>query len=296
LPTPIAASGDSSLGVPAGTPAPGTSFPTACRPDGVFTDTFAVPLGRLQNTATTIAAPQITDRLRYSQTTKRYTFIEFDSTVDSSISFGPENIDTGKTTAEQTLFQRSCANTPGPTVYSLQLFNPGAANPTLKLSYASFGLFTVESVSSAPATFTTNVPFGYAIATSAAGFARSGSATYTGFVQGKGSDGSSSFDVTGNLTTSVDFTAKTFSTRLDLTVKNAQTGTTVNVVTVNFNQSGTPSLASLTGTASTGSGDLAGVLGGPQAEEVALAATLTVQNPLNLPANIRLAVSGAGKR
>lgn len=295
LPVPVTVASGTSAPILTAPPASGTVFPVDCvGPDAVTTDSFA--------TVESFQTPRPSDVLHYSQTENRYTFIDqntstigvFGEQLDLSVSFGPGDVLASQSNQQKTVFQRACNGfaTGRKVVYAstLTLFNPGPANPALVLNYASYGNLLFSMVTKDGQRLLVR-PFGYGFATNAAGLNRTGVVTYSGLVEGKSSTDAMLFggqaDVTGTLVLTVDFTQKTFTAVVDLTLTNG--GTPLHIGSFTFQQSGGADLSMLVGTASGGS--LSGFLAGPAAEEVAIALYLGPQL-----GDKTLRLSGAAKR
>ncbi|MEP7007869.1 MAG: hypothetical protein ABI810_17955 [Sphingomonas bacterium] len=285
---------------PSAPPASGTTYPAGCvGADATTTDSFSTAYTSFHYNGSgggpDFLAPQVSDGLRYSQSEKRYTFFAqnnlLNSSLDESTSFGPADVVASQSNQQQTVYSRTC----GSYFYQLMLFNPGPANPVLALNYASYGNYWYRLTSATGVSHDFR-PFGYGLATSAAGLNRTGISTYTGRVEGRAQQPLlADYTVTGTLVLTVDFDRKTFTAVVDLTSQRVGGGAAIHLGPVNITQSGSANLAQLIGT--TGGGSLAGFLAGPAAEEVAVTLNLTTLNPdIGGGNNLNLALSGAAKR
>jgi hypothetical protein len=167
----------------------------------------------------------------------------------------------------------------------LVLFNPGAGNPTLALTYTSYGAWQRITDNVTAANVATQY-FVYGIR-QPANQPSTGSASYTTIVDGLWANGSGVYLLGGTSTFTANFTAMTVATSLDLVGTHVTTSATQTLGQFN----GTGTIAALggafngsfahQGTADDGgvySGSFAGAFFGPQGQEMGYSFSLTSPN------------------
>lgn len=295
LPVPVTVVSGTPVPISTAQPANGTVFPGDCLgPDAITTDSFATVEG-YQTT-------RFSDVLRYSQSEKRYTYIDqnpatnggFGEQLDLSLSFGPGDVLANRSNQQQTVFQRSCSGFPERKVSytsTLTLFNPGSANPALVLNYASYGSLQFTTVTAVGQSDLYR-PFGYGLATTAAGLNRTGVVTYRGQLEGVNRNDTGPNNIFGTFILTVDFTHKSFTMVVDFTGTPVGGTAPVSLGSITFEQSGGADLSKLVGSAS--GGNLAGFFAGPAAEEAAI--TLKLESSVLKLGSQTINFSGAAKR
>ncbi|HEV2569685.1 transferrin-binding protein-like solute binding protein [Sphingomonas sp.] len=164
----------------------------------------------------------------------------------------------------------------------LVLFNPGASNPKMALTYVTYGIW--QQVTDNGATLGVAQQYLLYGIRQAADAPSTGSASYTTLVDGLWANPDGVYSLGGTSSFTADFAAKTVTTTLDLLGKNVATG--VNKSLGLFNGSGT--IAALgggfsgtlahQGTDGDGnvySGSFAGAFFGPQGQEMGYTFNLT---------------------
>lgn len=293
---------------PTSEPAPGTSYPPGCAgADAIASPGFPLAQTGMRYDVGTPAVffnPQASDTLHRQN--DRFTFFARDNLVDSKIdestSFGPAEISADLSTADMITYKRDCPYLGlDKTSYTsfLSLSRPGSSNPLITLNYVGYGSFEFNK-NQITLSYTDFRPFGYVLSNPASGNSQSGTFVYRGLVIGDGAEGPFSankhYSITGSAEITVDFTAKTFTAILDLTGKRSANsgGGSYAFGKITYTQSNAD-FAQLNGTRDRGK--LLGLFGGPAAEEMALVATLTMQNPDDPNGgDVSFALAGAAKR
>jgi hypothetical protein len=164
----------------------------------------------------------------------------------------------------------------------LVLFNPGASNPKMALSYVSYGIW--QQVTDNGATLGVAQQYLLYGIRQAADAPSTGSASYTTLVDGLWANPDGVYSLGGTSSFTADFAAKTVATTLDLTGTHVSTGTEKSLGL--FNGSGT--IAALGGgfagtfshqgtdaDANVYSGGFTGAFFGPQGQEMGYTFSLT---------------------
>jgi len=308
-PTPSPSPSPTPSSSPTGTPAPGTSYPPGCvGADAVTAPGFPLALTGMRyaftGTAPVFFDPQSSGVLRKQG--DRYTFFAqdnlIDSKIDESTSFGSTEISSSLSTSEMIAYKRECSSpTIDPTQYShtLLLSRPGSSNPLINLNYAGYGSFTYVRSNKTDAD-TDFRPFGYVLSNPASGNTQSGTLIYRGRLIGDAKEttllATKHYSITGTVEVTVDFTAKTFTATLDLTGQRDLNngGGSFAFGQISYTQANAD-FTQLNGTRNRGK--LFGMFAGPAAEEMALAANLTMPNPDDPNGgDVNIAIGGAAKR
>jgi hypothetical protein len=134
----------------------------------------------------------------------------------ASVSFVPTDKVAGQSNASVTTFAKASG---ADTDDQLTLFNPGTGNPTLKLSYVSYGAWQHAVKNGAAIDFSQQF-FVYGIR-QAANQPSTGSASYTTAVDGIWSTANGLYKLAGDSDFTANFTNMTVSTTLDLQGTNA---------------------------------------------------------------------------
>ncbi len=187
----------------------------------------------------------------------------------------------------------------------LKLYKPGPTNPELALTYASYGIWDQTQT---PATnglnFLDRLYFTYGIASTA--FPRTGTANYTGFINGHGggtASGSDPFSVAGNFNFTFDFAADNFSGTFSPTGTNLRTSAAMALGTYSVTSSRGPLATGggfdgsliLAGAANP-SGSLKGGFFGPIYNEIAGTFVVRENDPANAGNFIGFSGALVGKR
>lgn len=154
----------------------------------------------------------------YDAATGRYTHSRsFNGNVIDRATFGPEHKVTGETNARVTVYQMPGAN--GATE-RLVLYNPGAGNTELALTYVSYGrLLRTRATESNGSTPISETLFAWGLRTDQATMPRSGTGRYEGVVIGKAAGmavGAAIYDLTGTSIFDMDFARSVFTGSLAL--------------------------------------------------------------------------------
>ncbi|NOW47347.1 hypothetical protein FHW96_003525 [Novosphingobium sp. SG751A] len=172
----------------------------------------------------------------------------------------------------------------GATTEELKMFNAGAANPTLALTYSSFGFWKSATSQTGGSTLVVDRPFVYGQLTSDALMPKLGSATYTGYVYGRGvgpSTTNEQYELTGTVRFDANFASGGLSSTIDGNLRNTTTNLTGAFPTLTMQGSISPiNMAGswLNGTNSAGwNGTMYSFFYGPAAQEIG--GTFTVTKP-----------------
>jgi hypothetical protein len=159
----------------------------------------------------------------------------------------------------------------------LRLYKPGSGNSELALTYASFGIWDqTQTPDSNGKNYVNRIYFTFGIPSP--GFFRSGSATYSGIINGSagsGAVGSDPFSVNGNFSFNFDFAADTLTGTFSPVGTNSRTGATTNFGTYALTQgkgplsTGAGFASALSLGAAGATGQLVGSFFGPSLDEIA---------------------------
>ena len=218
------------------------------------------------------------------------------ATANPVISFGAAERVAASSNARQTAYKTTVAGYD----YDLTLFNPGAGNDLLALTYSSLGL-TRQTMSGALATYpsyTVQVShaFAYGIVTPSSAVPPSGAVTYHGVVMGEAtylsSNPSQVYRISGTISVTVNFASGTNNGTLALVGTDDRTGAQVNLGNFEFTLN---SDGALTGNgAGSASGNAGFAYYGPGAEELSGAAGIQITgSPLLSSTNGNLSLSFA---
>lgn len=187
--------------------------------------------------------------------------------------------------------------------YELTLFNPGAANDLLALTYSSIGL-TRQSKSGPLRPYPDakrfySHAFSYGIVTPTIAPSPGGTVTYRGIIMGEAVDAAPGFAVavykiTGTINVTVNFATGTNDGQMVLVGTDERTGRRVEVGTFDIVLNGNNSLTGNGGAAGVVYGDAAFSYYGPRAEELSGAAGLSIAGSTLIPSfpeNQRLSLS-----
>ncbi|WP_010543374.1 transferrin-binding protein-like solute binding protein [Sphingomonas elodea] len=151
--------------------------------------------------------------VRYDASTQSYT-IAMDQFT--SAAFGPADRTSGSNTL--TNYEK---RVPG-RQENLSLFNPGAGNPQLVLTYTSYGAY--QSISEGSPIGVDTIFFAYGVRTVPSDMPKSGTATYTTRVDGQFAGTSGVYALGGDSNFTADFAAATVRATLQLRGQNVVTG------------------------------------------------------------------------
>lgn len=145
-----------------------------------------------------------TSSVRYDAATNSYT-IRDTGNASATSTFGPANVVAAESDASHTVYRKSG----GGTTETLTMLNPGAANPLIALTYASYGHWRKTTPGAAwnGDTGQSDTWFVYGIKTSAAQMPRTGSASYMTVLDGTFADKTALYAVSGTGSILADFGA-----------------------------------------------------------------------------------------
>ncbi|HTN14436.1 MAG TPA: transferrin-binding protein-like solute binding protein [Sphingomonadaceae bacterium] len=191
------------------------------------------------------------------------------------IDFSSANRVSAESNASYTVYRK----TTGSTVDELRVYNPGAANPTIALTYSSFGIWTTRASQSGTSNIeTTKNYFAYGLITDPTIFPTTGTASYNGIILGSGKSITSEgnyYDVSGTFGANVNFSTLAITGSLSPTIRNVATSQLLALPSSwTFNGQIAASSSSFgMGTPSLGAGsegiNMAGHFYGPTANEMA---------------------------
>ncbi|OJW69794.1 MAG: hypothetical protein BGO57_09615 [Sphingomonadales bacterium 63-6] len=193
----------------------------------------------------------------------------------------------GESNASYTVYRKQ----EGQTLNELRVANPGAGNPTIALTYSSYGIWTTKT----PQNGSSNVEVGknyftYGLLTDPSIFPVTGSASYKGIILGSGKSITGEgnyYDVSGTFGANVNFATLAITGSLNPIIRNSQTSQALSLPSsLSFNGQVSASSSSFAmGTPSLGAGDggltLAGFFYGPTANEMAGVLSGQLANPGN---------------
>jgi hypothetical protein len=186
---------------------------------------------------------------------------------------------------------------------SLRLFRPGTGNDLLALTHASIGIFEFSQGQGSVGSFNDARPFAFfSQTTPAAGMPQAGMITYSGVIVGfanpimiSQSGFGNVYDISGTIRVTIDFASRTYSGMITLTGTNQRQSTgVVNLGTFPLTQDGPASLSTLSGLINGGS--FRGMLGGPNAQELAGTFILDIEDPAPNGLRLRLVAAAAAKQ
>jgi hypothetical protein len=261
------------------TPAPPDSVSKSASLIGVSqTDDFAASIQNIKFSVTKgsgSAAPASSDSssgivntsVHYDAAAKSYTLQAL-----SNSTFSEANRVAAKSNSIYTVYEK----TSGSRSESFLLFNPGASNPSLALTYTSYGAWQTLDDGSSLGVKTSFFAFG--TRTSSAELPRTGSASYTTIIDGQYADSSGVYALGGSSNFSADFGAATVAVNLNPVGTNVLNSSLKNFGT--FSGSGTIDTASARFNTNTmNSGDFSmsvrGYFYGPGAAEIGGTFSLT---------------------
>lgn len=162
------------------------------------------------------AAVNTSATVRYDASTKSYTLLGL--TLPQS-TFSAANRQADESTPVISVYEKASGNKRE----NLVLFNPGAANTELALTYASYGaLQTIVDKGTSVDVDTAFFAFG--VQTAAADMPRTGSSSYRTKIDGQFSDAGGVYALSGPSTFSANFGAGTVAFTMDLTGQNVVNG------------------------------------------------------------------------
>jgi hypothetical protein len=167
--------------------------------------------------------------VRYDSATKGYSI----ETLPISTATKPSFTDSNKLLSSNAILT-AYGKTTGTRDDQLYLFNPGSGNPTLALTYASYGAWLSIDDRNTSADVTIAY-FAFGTRTSSADMPRSGSASYTTTLDGSFVDSSGIYALSGSSSFSADFGANSVSVAASPFGVNALDGSTRNFGSFNGN-------------------------------------------------------------
>ena len=152
--------------------------------------------------------------VRYDAAAQSYTVTGDGLTTPS---FGPAQRISGNATLTN-------SDRAGTTQQNLTLFNPGAANPRLALTYASFGAYQEIGTATNGSRTVDTTFFSYGVRTTAADMPRTGRASYDTIVDGQFADSTGVYALGGQSSFEADFGASTVTAGMTLQGQNVIDG------------------------------------------------------------------------
>ena len=210
-------------------------------------------------------------QVRYDAASQSYTLI---GTTLPASTFGPGNRAATGSGPVITVYDKTTGNRQE----TLALFNPGAGNSELALTYASYGALQTITDNGASVDVDTAF-FTYGVLTSAADMPRTGSATYQTRIDGQFADATGAYILGGSSSFAADFAAGTIAATITPVGQNVVTGGTkgFGTQTIAGRINSVPVGQQFTGQTSGGTyaASLTGYFYGPAAAEIAGAFSLT---------------------
>ncbi|MBJ7501674.1 MAG: transferrin-binding protein-like solute binding protein [Sphingopyxis sp.] len=155
-------------------------------------------------------------RIRYDAATRTYTLT---GTTYPQSTFGPSNRIDASSGPVITAYQKVNGNQQE----NLALFNPGAGNTELALTYTSYG--ALQKITDNGATVDVNTAFfTYGVQTAASDMPRTGSVNYRTKIDGQFADATGVYAISGPSSFSANFGAGTIAFRMDPVGENVVTG------------------------------------------------------------------------
>jgi hypothetical protein len=149
---------------------------------------------------------RVTAQIQYNAATHSY-IVRDTGNVNATSSFGPGNVVGAESNASYTVYRK----TGGGSTETLTLLNPGASNPTIALTYASFGHWrkVTPGGGNFGNTAQSDTYFVYGFKTPKGSVPTSGTATYTTLLDGTYIDPDRSYDIDGAGTVTANFAGNT---------------------------------------------------------------------------------------
>lgn len=212
-------------------------------------------------------------QLRYNAAARSYT-VSTGSRADATFAAADRNA--AQSNATISVYEKTI----GGVSHNLVLFNPGAANPVLALTYASYGAW--QTILPAQDKFNVNTTYlVFGINTAAADMPRTGSATYRTNVDGTFAGSTGVYSLGGNSSFSANFAAGTIAFSVTPVGSNILNGSAKTFGTISGTGTITGGTSAFTGTAgANGNGYSMGLIGdffGPAAAE--MGGTFLLQGP-----------------
>jgi hypothetical protein len=140
---------------------------------------------------------KVTASVRYDHATQSYVVRDTGS-ISATSTFAPANI--SSSTPSYTVYTKNS----GATTETLRLLKPGAANPVIALTYASYGNWR-RSTPTATGTNVNETWFVYGIRTTGANMPRTGGATYNGVIDGSYVNKTAAYTLSGAASFNANF-------------------------------------------------------------------------------------------
>lgn len=220
-PTPTPTPTPTPMPAPTPTPTPPPTLPPTT--SGTLADAYKSDQDFRTGSAEVIATPDLFQtrnglysassglRLYYDAATSTYTV--------SNATGAPFDFGMGNESGSNTSFRQFGINqTDG--VRRLRVLRTGASNPTLALSYASYGVWEYDAHYGSGPDGNDRTFFYFGVPTAAEDMPRTGGGNYSGVAEGRLYDGPRKFDLRGTVSLLADFAQATLSTGLDLTEYN----------------------------------------------------------------------------
>ena len=209
---------------------------------------------------------RVTATVKYDATTHSY-IVRDTGNVSATSSFGPGNVVAGESNASYTVYRK----TGGGSTETLTLLNPGATNPTIQLSYVSFGHWRkiTPGGGNFGDTAQSDTYFVYGFKTPKGSMPVTGTATYTTLLDGTYTDPDRSYDIDGAGTLTANFASNTLGFSASATATPAS-GPGFHFGTINGTGTIKSSASSFTASGNNGTYGMsvAGYFFGPAANEV----------------------------
>lgn len=209
---------------------------------------------------------RVTAQIQYDATTHSYIVRDTGNSTATS-SFGPANVVSGESNASYTVYRK----TGGGSTETLTLLNPGSTNPTIALSYVSYGhwLKVTPGGGNFGNTARSDTYFVYGFKTPKGNVPTSGTATYTTLLDGNYIDATQNYVVAGTGTVTATFNTNALAFSATATGTPA-TGPGIHFGTINGSGTINSNAASFTANGNNGTYamSVAGYFFGPSAAEV----------------------------
>lgn len=232
--------------------------------------------------------------LQYTAATQSWMFQPKNLATDSLPSFGPASRNAALSNARYTVYDTTNANG----TYRLTLYNPGAGNDQLALSYTSFGTWDgAFTMTPGPGPLITgSYYFAFGQKTPSRFVPTTGTASYAGVIFGTTFNGSGgrSYTLGGSSRFELNFGTNAFSVTLSPTGVERTSGAAVNFGSYTYTGTGIGS--DMYGRDAYNNTRFQGFLAGPNGEEVAGTFALDAVDPFNPSSTLAIFGATAAKR
>ena len=244
--------------------------------------------------------PTEVSALYYNASNDAYVFIEPDPLYFTSADYSgssiltPSDIDAANSNDTVQYRKNSCSPSSN-YQHSLEIYKQNSSGSTIHLTYSSIGTYLFFNNSGLTTSSGNAFHFAIGSPTPQGSIPSSGLGSFSGTLIGRGYTRSNissvTYDLSGTVTTQVDYDAKTFKTQLHITGVDTS-NKSIDLGTFSFDNVGDPGLSRLK--ADGNGGSVLGFLSGPAAQELVFSFTIKSQITVDgVPVDIQMAGSAA---